>query len=535
MNLNLLLKASANHLMIAMLSLTFVLSACDKKTPHRNKPARKVGTGGDANQKTQPGDKPGVPGATDKDKASQNDATKTPTKPGDPIDPSNDSDSNNKTDTNSNILTRDGSVNSGNGTLIPNDNSGSPTERAHSDGTGQSQISPQTKTQAGTSNPLTPPKDQTLEDLQKILGQLHNIYLNAWYTITKDRSSRPHNFFEDIVIKMQNLGPIITLKEGESTPAAIRDRCDKYRLVQTIDKAQETRRLLLFDCETQQYANLLAFRASESQWVLVTSRQALELILPNQLGYLPTITFKPMCTITLQNDVEAARVVKADCKNWGQELSAARTRDRKTIIFTSIKYDISATNVMETQAQYLDYDGSNQVCRTGLMKRSAPNSTELIYVEDEGDGQCHANPSDQGLPIAPVAPVAPTTPANEAAHSANPRVQVVQPPPKTKTKEITDPETGEVIPIEDNGDEGSAVEAIPVEQNDDNSPKDELPPDPTADYSAVTPEAVTPPQVAPSTPTDDGSQQIDFSSSVPPAKPAVNSSQSNEAPEGEVP
>jgi hypothetical protein len=101
-------------------------------------------------------------------------------------------------------------------------------------------------------------------------------------------------------------------------------------------------------------------------------------------------------------------------------------------------------------------------------------------------------------------------------------VQVVQPPAKAKSPETIDPETGEVIPAESNDDdvnEATDVEATPIEQNDAESPTDNLPQDPTGDYSAVNTEAVTPPQVVPATPTEDGSQQIDFPSTVQPQRP----------------
>lgn len=518
MSLNLLIKASANHLMIAMLSLTFILSACDKKTPHRNKPARKVGQGGDPNQKAQAGAKPGTPGSPDK--ASQNDPTKTPAKPGDETTPADDidaaTDSKDKdSSTSPNVLARNGSTNSlrtRSGTIIPNDST-----RPSNEGKATDATTPTTKgitpTKPQNSNdPSATTNDTTLADLQNIFGQLHNIYMNAWYTITKDKSSRPHNFFEDIATKMQNLGPILTIPEGESTPTSIRTRCEKYRLVQTIDKSQEKRRLLLYDCQTEQFANLLAFRSSGNQWQFATSQPALELLLPNQLGYLSTIPIKPICNVTINKEAGSARVIKAVCKDWGQELSATRAKDRKTIIFNSINYDIHAANVLETQAQFVDYDGSNQVCRTGLMKRSAPSSTELIYVDDEGDGQCHASPIDQGLPAVTAPPVAPS---QSALQTVNPRVQVVQPPAKAKPVETTDPDTGEAINQEaiDNGNGDTDINPE-TEAQDPDSSTDKLPEDPTGDYSAITP-STTPPTQSMSTKTlDDGSQQLDFSSTV---------------------
>ncbi|MEY4616971.1 MAG: hypothetical protein RJB66_1931 [Pseudomonadota bacterium] len=256
-----------------------------------------------------------------------------------------------------------------------------------------------------TASPTTPsPQTQVFGDLQHVLTQLHNIYLNAWYAVNKDKSSRPRNFFEDIAAKIQNLSPIISLKDGEGTPASINDRCDRYRLVHTHDLVKNRQRLLLYDCTTKSYLPeaLLTYRVQGNEWQIATTPQTLDFILPNQMGFLSTISFKPLCLVTIEKESSSTKISKALCKEWGQQLSSSKAQDRKTILFNLLKYDRSAVNVLEVEAQYIDYDGSNQVCRSGMMRRKAPSSKEVIYLDDEDVSECKPSPLDQPKQAFPI-------------------------------------------------------------------------------------------------------------------------------------
>lgn len=317
----------------------------------------------------------------------------------------------------------------------------------------------QTKNESNTpaAPPTDPQQETSLGDLHQILSQLHNIYLNAWYSVNKDKSSRPRNFFEDVAAKIQNLHPIINLKDGEGTPADINNQCDRYKLVNTTDLVKNRQRLLLYDCTTKSYLPnaLLSYKIQGNEWQLATTPQTLDFILPNQMGFLSTISYKPICSVTVEKDANSIKIKKALCKEWGQQLSASTTKDRKTVLFTSIKYDLSATNILEAEAQYIDYDGTNQVCRSGLMKRKAPSSTEVIYQEDDDVSACKPSPLDQQQQI-PLTPSPETSPDNGEMNlrrpspmgeptAPNPRAAAVPPAPAPfKQLPQTNPNEGEI-------------------------------------------------------------------------------------------
>jgi hypothetical protein len=272
-----------------------------------------------------------------------------------------------------------------------------------------------------------------LEQLQTILKSLSNIYLNALYSVSRDKSSRPKTFFEDIAMKLQNLQPMITIKEGQQPPSSIQKNCDRHHLIQTIKAQTGYRNLHLYDCSGKNYTYLMSYKVSGNQWILGTSPQGLEAVLPNNLGYLSTITFKPRCQVILRADSDEAKISKADCRQWGQQISSANKKLRKTLLINSLLYDYQAENILTTEAQYIDYDGNNQLCRTGVVKRKAPNSKEFIYIEDDEDQECKAD-----TPSAPLSgqalsgQVLTSEPMNDQSPPAiNPRAQAL-PRPNTK-------------------------------------------------------------------------------------------------------
>lgn len=489
-----------------ILSLSFWLSACDKNSNHRNnKPGKKaagqLGAPGKINQKTQDGV---LPTNTPKPGTDQNDTTDS-----DDTNPAAKDSKTKNTPSDLNVLDEAGASNSAHTNSRDSQHGDSQKVAA------QKASDPKAAKTEDDENQLI------LRDLQKILSQLNTIYQNSWYTIVKDNSSRPKNFFEDLAAKMQNFGPILNLQKGEATPASIRQQCNKYRLAQLIDKSQNRRRLALFDCSTQQFANVLAFQASGTHWTLATTPQAMELILPNQLGYLSTISFKPICNVDIEKQGDAIYITQALCKDWGQELSAVRSRDRKTILFTSIKYDNRAEHVIETEAQYVDYDGSNQLCRSGVMKRKAPQSSDFIYMDDEGDGKCHPTPNPQeGNSQPAVQPPTSSTNNDENAQAPAPNKprkksadgsdneDVIN--PRGESTEMPTPDPGGPLPVDPSEQQvdPSSLEQTPT----DDTVNPSLPPDPTASHNLQAPSANPDEQNAA---LKEETQMLEFSSEAP--------------------
>lgn len=426
-------SSSSKLLAVASLSMSLALIGCDERNHRRHAPARRAG-GLNKLQPNNQGTPNGLP--TGKIPVAGNPAgpNNIPLPDIDPID----------SDTNGNPS---------------NQRSGNTAPRPTTDGAATNPLEPRTKTSStnGTNTRNTPgaqepdspakkaqqPEDPVLEQLQQILTHLHNIYLNAWYTVNKDKSSKPRNFFENVAGKLQNIKPVITINKGENTPTTINDHCDRYRLVHNYDNLKNRHRLFLYDCTTKSYLNspLIVFSVQGNEWTLATTPQSMEVVLPNELGYLSTIAFKPICTVSTKQEDTSIKVKKAHCSDWGQQLSAARAKDRKTVIFTSITYDSSAPNILETEAQFVDYDGNNQVCRSGKMKRKAPTSSEVIYMDDE-DETCRPSPGDQPTLPQPTQPQPPLTEANvptrptnspppfvnqATGFPANPRARMVRP------------------------------------------------------------------------------------------------------------
>lgn len=432
-------------MMVTVLSISVLLTACDKGSPNRSKPARKAESSGDQKTKTSDSSKkidPKNDKASDKTELDKDADTK--------IDEKEKTESTNGEVSATNILSGEGSSNSKNGTLISNiqnqETITSTTEAGH---TNSKSKGIEGNTAQATAKTKTLIADTILNDLQSLLTLLSkDVYKQAWYTIARDKYSQPHNFFEDVATKLLNFGPIISISKDGVIPPIPKEKCDKYRILQTVLSAPPGREISVYDCSTEEKTPILKFLTSDNKWKIESTPQALEFILPHQMGFFATIQYKPTCNGTLYRKEDGnIRIVKVHCKDWGQQLLNSTNKSGKTLKFSHLLYDANATNILEVEAQFIDIDGSNQICQTGVMKREAPKSVDVIYALDEGDGQClptNQNSEDPATTRPSAAP--PETPAAPASKtSTKPRGRVIKKTVSPTSADEIDPDTGAVL------------------------------------------------------------------------------------------
>jgi hypothetical protein len=489
-----------NLLLIALVSLSFGLSACDKSSTHRKKPGRKAGQL-TTSDKAQP----------DKKEPNQDkNPDGTPTTKNKPVTPAKPGTVNGK------LVPNDGTTPEGetstdrqSPTSVPDSKEPSTANGTEGRGTPIGRVGanqPQETNKAQTKSPATP---NELLQFQDIMKDMHLIYQNAWFTITKDPSSHPRDFFEELTNKLQDTEKLIVLRDGQPHPTNINDSCFGYRTLALFDRSNRLRVIELYDCNQRQYTGVVYTLKLGTQWHIATTLSGMELFLKNQLGFLPTVQagsdgdwerlvgnnvdtnqssqIKPYCALTVTDSAQSARVVKASCRNWGQKYATTNRSESKTILFNTFDYDIKSTNVLVATAHFVDIDNTNQICKSGLMRRVAEQANKYIWVQDEGNDRCDEQPNDALTNLLNVgtrsqAPVAPVK-------GLNPRAQVA-PAAKDQGQSPVyyDGDTGEQIEFTTEENTTQQTPPVPLPDSTQDGLQDAAPNDETSDSQNGIPE-----------------------------------------------
>lgn len=243
-----------------------------------------------------------------------------------------------------------------------------------------------------------------IEQLATILSELSTIYGEALFSMTTDKIAKPRNFFENLSYLLKK-GEVVRVYKSKPNDYDLSDGSDELRrcsvnkkVVLAIDTEDAPKTLSYFDCQKKTYFPIVKFKATKKQWELRTDVQGVKNILSeNLLGFINTMVFnpplKPSCIVTLR--ANELKIEKAECKDWGQKISVPKNNLKapaadRTLLINRFTYDTQSPTLLETEAQYLEYNDELQPCRSGQLKRSAPKANQNIIIQDKGDDKCPA-------------------------------------------------------------------------------------------------------------------------------------------------
>ncbi len=285
---------------------------------------------------------------------------------------------------------------------------------------------------------------------------MDNIFRNSWMTITRDKSSKPENYFSIINSKINSLS------KKTSSPSS----CNGTEIVVSESADKKLHSFYEHYCNSNDFGKpimTISNKAGNDWDINLGQFESYKKVLgENRIGLGVTIDdstkdseqklfdIKPHCTFTIKNENSSnqaqssststkgfspegpdLRVTKAHCQDLVQNYipSSDRKEDRATLRILNLKYDRdnSSENELEVSARKISFDDNNIHCQGSKITSIAPKNSSSIEKHDDlrpDENQCErsriasakiakaaqaeflAHHSQPATPTAPVTPAA---------------------------------------------------------------------------------------------------------------------------------
>lgn len=248
---------------------------------------------------------------------------------------------------------------------------------------------------------------------------MDNVFKNAWMSITRDKSSKPENYFSIIYNKINYL-----IKNPSKSK-----KCNDNELMMVESKDRLTKTFFEPNCQSNDKALPLFTikRMGSNNWEIQSENfeSYKKVIGDHRVGLGVTIddstkdseqtafNIKPHCSLTiksfespesnletssLRNETESLpeiRVLQANCKDLVQNYipSSDKKDEKSTLRILSLKYDRENTqlNELEVTARKISFDDNNIHCQGSKLISIAPKNSSTIEKHDDyrtEDNQC---------------------------------------------------------------------------------------------------------------------------------------------------